>query len=405
MSFLKSNFLAKPKGLWGVFVLKLAKKVSIFFLVISGIFMIGQLVLAEDNLDMSNIFIPAGTVYDNILFTAGENVNINAQMKDDVYVAGANVVLSGLVEGDVIAAGANIEIDSEVKGDVRVVGASVTIKGNINGNVTVLAGELTIDDNAQISKNLLFAGGNLKINGKIYKNLYAAGGNIILNNDILGSAYIAVDPDGMLTLYPKTNIGGDLQYTAKQRADIKQGAQIQKQEKFNQFQPKAEGKSNVFKVWFGIAWFIGLLGSIVVGLVVISVFKDFTLKIQKVLGQNIGLLLLKGFIFLIVTPIALLILAITIIGLPLAIISFALYLIMIYAGKIFVGLYLGNKVIKLFRKELKETPMIWAMILGLVILHLLFVLPVIGFLVKLFVCLFGLGALITILKKELNFTF
>jgi cytoskeletal protein CcmA (bactofilin family) len=386
--------------------IKLAQNIGIFLFLLSNLFLLGSSAMAQESLEKTDIFIPAGTVYDNVLFMAGENVEIDAHMKDDVYVAGANIILSGLVEGDVIAAGANVQINAQVRGNVRIAGASVTLNGNIDGNVTVVAGELTIDDNIQIGKNLLFAGGNLQQNGQIRKNLYAAAGNIILNNQISGSAYIAVDPDGILVLYPKTNIAGNLEYTAKNRAEIKEGAQIQKQEKFSQFQPRTnQSNKNFFKVFFSIAWFIGLLGSIVVGLVVISLFKDFALKIIKLVESNVPASMLKGFLFLVATPVALLILAVTMIGLPLALIIFSLYLIVIYLAKIFFGLYLGFKIIKLIRKDIKDVPLIWAMILGLVFLYILFVIPIIGILVRFLACLVGLGVLLTVLKKELNLNF
>ena len=109
----------------------------------------------------------------------------------------------------------------------------------------------------------------------------------------------------------------------------------------------------------------------------------------------------KGLVCLIVVPIALIILAITMIGLPLALILGALFAILLYVVKIFVGVYLGEKALRLFNKKL-PIPLIWSMIAGLVIIYILFLLPFIGWLIKLAVMLWGLGVLLVIIKKDLK---
>lgn len=391
--------------------LKLASKrrisyCFIFSIILVVLFLSTSVILAasdnDEDLVNEDILLPEETVYEDVLFAAGENVNISGQMKDDVYLAGANVIVSGIVEGDIIAVGAHIVIEAEVKGNIRAAGASVIIKGNVEKNLTVFGADLSIEKDVEIGKNLIFAGGNVIINGKINKNLYGAGGNLVLNSEILGNAYLGVDPEGKLTLLPQTNIYGNLEYTASQTAELKPGAQIQQQEKFSQIKQKTSADpQNILKSIFWFAWFVMLLGTLVVGLVVVSLFKDFTLKVNKVVEKNVLFYILKGLVFLIITPIALIILAATIIGLPLAFILGALYFITLYLAKIFIGVYLGDKIIKLFNKS-KEIQLIWSMILGVVVLYILFAIPFLGMLIKLVVCLWGVGVLLTIFKKQLN---
>lgn len=344
-------------------------------------------------------------VYENIVFKAGENINISGQMKDDVYLAGSNIMVSGIVEGDIMAAGAYIVIDAEVKGDVRVAGANVVIKNKIHQNLTVFSADLTIGEDAEIGKNIIFGSANAKFNGKINKNLYGGGANILLNNEILGNVYLGVDPEGTLLLLPQANIYGNLEYTARETAELQSGAQIQQQEKFSQLTPKEAGKflpQKILKSIYWVAWFVMLLGILLVGLLIIALFKNFTLKAVKSAEKNVLMYILKGLLFLIVTPFAIFILAMTIIGIPLALIAAAIYLIILYISKIFIAIYLGDKVIKLFNKKVKEIQLAWSMILGLVILYVLFAIPFLGMLIKLIVCLWGMGILLTLAKKQLK---
>lgn len=348
-----------------------------------------------------NIYIPAGMVYNNVFYLAGQNLNINAIMKDDVYLAGANINISGPIEGDLMVAGSNVVINSEIKGDLRVAAGYVTINGKVGGNVTILSGVVTLSKNAEVGKSVIFLGGNGEFYGKINKNLYATAGNIVLNNEILGSAYLAIGTEGDLILQPETNIHGNLEYTAGKTAQIILGAKIQNEEKFTQAQPQTKSQPHKAKGLGLVLWLAGLLGSIIVGLVVVLVFKVQTAKILKQLESKVALTILTGLICLVVTPVALIILAVTIIGFPLALILGALFMVALYISRIFIALYLGKLILTRIFKQ-KEASAVWAMILGLSLIYLLCWLPFLGWLVKLAVLLWGLGALMAVVRKELN---
>lgn len=371
-------------------------------------FVFAPLTVTAEN-ETGDIFLPQGTVYENVFFAAGNNLNINGQMKDDVYLAGANVNVSGVIEGDLIAAGANVIIDAEVKGNLRVAGSTVSIKGNVGKNVTVAAANLTIDKNVQIGKNLIFGGANVTLEGKVAKNVYGGGANIILNNEIGGSAYLNVDTEGALILYPNTNIHGNLEYTAAKKVDLQQGARIQQQEIFKQLEKESPKDvpfkefpfKSFFKAFFWLKWLVGLLGTLVVGMVLVSLFKDFTEKTESVFDKQVLWYFLIGLVVLIVTPIALLILGVTLIGLPLAMILGALYLVALYLAKIFVAIYLGEKIITVINKA-KEVKLVWSMVVGVVVLYVLFLIPLVGLLAKLAAILWGLGVLAVVIKKQLN---
>jgi len=384
---------------------RLAKKSILLAILILGFsLMAGSACWAgwENQAINSNILLPTDRVFENPYYAAGENIIIQSLMKDDVYLAGENIEISGPVEGDVIAVGSNVIISSEIKGNLRVIAKTVIIKGKIEKNVTVAGAIVTITPEAEIGRNLILAGSNVEINGKIGKNIYGVAINMSINSEILGSAYLKIDPEGSLILYPQANILGDLEYTAAKTAEIKSGAKIGLKEKFTEWQieqksPLRDRFNLIFLTW----WLAGFFGALVVGLILVILFKDYTLKVQKQMDKNILLAMAKGLICFIVMPIALIILAVTMIGLPLALILGALYVTLLYVVKIFVGVYLGEKAIRLFNKKL-PIPLIWSMIAGLVIIYILFLLPYIGWLIKLIVILWGLGVLLGIIKKDLK---
>ncbi|OGY41768.1 MAG: hypothetical protein A2Y82_02740, partial [Candidatus Buchananbacteria bacterium RBG_13_36_9] len=377
-------------------MLKLAKNIKLLVLVLLVgvlVFIPTQIWAKSEAKGNNSIFLPENMAIEDIFWAAGQNLNINAQMKDDVYLAGVSVNVNGPIEGDLIVVGKNIVISSEIKGNLRAFGDTIIIKGKVAKNITIAGNIITLAAESEAGNNLLVAGSNIELNGKINNNLYAAGSSIILNNEILGNAYLTIDTEGALSVYPQANIHGNLEYTAQALADKKAGAIVGDQEKFTQWKiepPRpATAKYNLFYLTW---WLAGLLGAIIIGLVLVIIFKDYTLKVEKQIDKNILLTILKGLVYLIVTPIALFILAVTIIGLPLAVIMGLLYGIILYLTKIFVGIYLGERLIHLINKKI-AIPLIWSMICGLVIIYLLCLLPYFGWMIKLIVVMWGLGVL------------
>ncbi|MCX6740096.1 MAG: polymer-forming cytoskeletal protein [Candidatus Parcubacteria bacterium] len=385
---------------------KLGKKLNILVLLIVSVLILmapstncqGK---GADQPQNINLFLSTDQVFENVYWASGQNINLNSQMKDDVYLAGANVVVSGPIDGDLMVAGSSVVINSVIKGDLRVAGATVTINGKIEGNLTALGGTITINKDAEIGKSAIILGGNVDEFGKIKKNLYCAAGNLLINNEITGSAYIGIDAEGSLTLLPSAIINGNFEYTAPFQAEIQAGAQIKGEEKFTQLKietPQPAAPNYMLRLIF---WLAGLLGAIVVGLVMVFIFKNFVGKIKMELEKNIILNILKGFVYLIVIPIALMILAVTFIGFPLSMILGGLYLTAIYLCRIFIGVYIGEKVLKkIFRQNAPAA--VWSMIIGLLIIYLICSIPLLGWFVKLAIVLWGLGTLLSVLKKELK---
>ena len=93
------------------------------------------------------------------------------------------------------------------------------------------------------------------------------------------------------------------------------------------------------------------------------------------------------------TPVAAIIVCITVVGIPVGLIALVLYAIAIYISQVFVGLLIGQLIIGRFRGVESKAMMIGALALGLFILTLLQWIPFIGFWVGLAVALFGVGAM------------
>jgi len=135
------------------------------------------------------------------------------------------------------------------------------------------------------------------------------------------------------------------------------------------------------------------VAQIIVGLVLLVISRKQSALMANTLTSHPWKSLGTGIVFLICLPVVSFILIFTLVGLPLAILAFLIYLIIWYLSPIVVGLTIGGKMVGAF-KEIQTGRMIGGLIIGLFILRALSFVPVLGSFVQIVVLLFGMGAIL-----------
>ena len=133
----------------------------------------------------------------------------------------------------------------------------------------------------------------------------------------------------------------------------------------------------------------------IIGLIIILIAKKRITLMQSAIQKRPWQTLGWGALILIATPIAAIIVMITVIGLPLGIISLILWGVALYLSQIPVALLLGRLIIRQNRELDSKGIMIGALALGLFVLFVLRLIPIVGWIIGLLVIAFGLGTLIT----------
>jgi hypothetical protein len=102
-----------------------------------------------------NYTLASDETLDGSLAVVGGNVTIEegATVNGDVAVIGGNLSIDGNVNGDVAIIGGNLSVSSEIDGDVAVIGgqAVLTETANIDGDVTTMGGQVEKEPGAEIS--------------------------------------------------------------------------------------------------------------------------------------------------------------------------------------------------------------------------------------------------------------
>ncbi len=356
-------------------------------------------VLAFDTRSGATVTVASGETVDDDLYVGANTVIIDGTINGDLWAAGNAITINGIVNGSVMAAGRTVNINGDVGHAVRAAGETIIINGDVSGDVMVGCSEVNIVSTAKIGGDLLLGAGIAHIDGLIEGDIKGGGSEVTISNGVKGNIALKVES---LTILPTANIQGDLTYTSEEEADIQSGAQIGGVTTHNLPEVKEErAKPFPFVLFSGIGGKVtGFLMALIAGLVIILLAPRRLTSIAESIRSRPGASAGWGALILFVTPIAAIIVCITIIGIPLGLIALALWGIAIYLAQIPVGLFIGRWIIGHFRGVEGKAIMVGALALGLVILRLLRLIPYLGFFIGLAAILFGLGAVVVSERKR-----
>jgi len=351
-----------------------------------------------ETLQGERILVGEDEIIEDNFFFFFETVHIKGDISGDVIIAASETLtIDGDVEGDVIAIADTIIINGLVNGNIRLVAADITINNKIGKNATIAAGHATFTEKAEIGWTLSFVAGDIDINGPINGSIYGYGGEVNIDTTVGNNVTLFLDELGQLNLLEGTEIGGKLEYRGETNATIDE-AVIIRGDTIHKLIPESVTSARDFLSRFWIyGKFISLFSLLLIGTLIISIFIKTSDKIVHELPVNPAQKMLWGLLFLIATPIFLILLAITIIGAPLSLIGFGIYAFLNYISIIFVGLYIGDKILN-FKKDKPINP-VWAMMLGTLIFMLLKNIPFIGWAFGFIGTIWFLGTIIVLIKN------
>lgn len=306
-------------------------------------------------------------------FYTGVVIDVAGSVDGDVYASGQSVVISGDVTGDVIAAAQTISVTGTVDGNVRLAGQDVSITGDVSRSGTIFAANVTIADGGSFGDDLVVGASRVRIGGAVGRDVQAAAERLIV--------------DG--------TVGGSVTYYGDNEARIADGAVTGTVE---QVEPPQTPRVEVspWAVFFG--WFLGVFYALV-ALSLITLLAGLLLprwlhRVTDHLMPTPWKALLVGFVAAIAVPVALLALAVTIIGAPLALAGLLVWMLMILATFLYSAYYIGRL---LFRGA--QHPVIKALVGGVILIVALQI-PWLNILVWLAMVFFGLGAQLLELQRQ-----
>lgn len=360
---------------------------SILCILISLLFILTNPASAAKIIEQGSI--DADTVINDDVIISGDNVLIQGTVLGDVMATGGQVEITGNITGDLMVGAGRVVIDGIIGDDLRVGTGELIVNGHVGDDLMVFAGNVMISDEAEIGGDMTFGSGQMELKGMVQGNVIGGAGDVTLAGPVGGDVDIEVEN---LKVLQTTHINGNLKYSSPEEVSIASGI-VDGSIEFIE-----EGRKGVESIpgTSIIGWLIRYLFLLVIGLVALAFMPNRTVAIAQAIPENPLKNLLFGLVLLVAGFVVSILLFVTVIGIPLGMIMLFETIFVMYAVRLFFGLWLGRQIFSRLGKESKP----WMdMVLGLFVLFILTSLPWVGGLIYLLVTFVAVGVLFKAQKQ------
>jgi cytoskeletal protein CcmA (bactofilin family) len=355
-------------------------------------------VRAVEFISADNVTVEQGDTTDGTLFAAGKSVTIEGTVDGDLFCATQNLTISGTVRGDVICAGQLLTVTGTVGGNVRSAGQNIKISGRVARNVTI-AGQILDLTQAEITGEVHAGGESVTQSGRIGRTLTVAADTATINGAVGGDALMYTQS---LIVDDQASVSGDLSYVSDTEAVVAPDATISGDVVRRAPPEDAAGtgrephdRTFSYGRLSGMRSLASLVFWTLAGLLLISLFPGFFGRMNRVFSHEPLRAFGLGAAAFLIVPVALLLLTLTVIGIPLAMFLGFVWILLLVFSRVFIGVFIGAWILETLRVRWGKLTALSA-IVGVPVLWILFKVPFIGWLLSLLAMVISIGALLVV---------
>ncbi|MGH9775138.1 MAG: hypothetical protein ACRD50_09355 [Candidatus Acidiferrales bacterium] len=326
--------------------------------------------------------LPQGQTVHNDLIVGAPWVTIDGTVDGDLIAGGNEITINGHVTGDVLAASERVRITGQVDGSVRVFAQFLMVDGTVGRNVTSWCNDVELGPKSQVGGGAIIGAGTFEGNGHITRDIIGFVGRTRMNGFTGGNVNAF---GGELALGSSAQIQGSTKFEGEHPPSVASEAKLGKPLQFTQRTNHPDYASPRY-YWHRL---LAFGAAFVLGLAILLLLPGLYVEAVRS-SDRYGISLGVGIVALIALPIVAIIACITIVGLGVGIASILLYLVALYSAQIFVGGWLGEKLMGL---SSGAGGRIGRLAVGLVIIRAVYLIPYLGGFIVLLVMIWGMGAL------------
>ncbi|MCP4685090.1 MAG: polymer-forming cytoskeletal protein [bacterium] len=353
---------------------------------------------------------------DDDFYASGNQIRIDGTITGDVTAASYQTSINGQVGGSANLAGRYIDHSGQILGSLRFAGERLTVNGFVGRSIVAFGSAVTLGQGAVVEKDVSIGADNVTLDGIIRGDVECAANRVHITAQIDGDLSLE---GGKATVAPPAVINGNITYIAAEEdaLELAGGVTVAGEVIWKRPEAAAEDETSyLVEVTFKFA---SLFAAFLFGIIVLKLFRPYAEESFSQLRKRLSVALAAGVLGLLVLTFCILVLVSSlmamligtvllsgdyaVVGVFVLVISTLMIPIssfvsvsggiILYSGKIIVGLLVGYLLIRLWRPEAKILSKS-SMLLGLLVLTLVFALPYVGYLIFLLTTITGAGAII-----------
>ncbi len=301
-------------------------------------------------------------VSDAFVFLSDDQVVITAPIDDDVIASGGTILVNAPVQS-LTATGGSIIVNAPVAGDVIAAGGTITIGADVDGKVLAAGGSIGINRTVE---NALLTGGTVVLGSSatVLRDAVISAGSVTNAGTVMRNLSVSANT------FENPGTAGAITYEQRQAGSNIPGG-------------------------FGLLSLLVTVGFLFLGVILIQIFPEEFAHVVREVVTNPVIKTIVGFFGVIISALILFVIAITVIGLPIAAVLGMFFLIAVLLSSLFVAFALGDAVVSRLRWKTGVTV---TFVLGFVLLQILYLIPVFGWLVQVGAVSLGYGAFLYALR-------
>lgn len=325
--------------------------------------------------------VASGATIDGAYYAANQEVIIDGTVEGDVYCAAQNVVITGTIEGDLICAAQSVEFLGEVSGDLRIATQTLRVEGTVEGTATVFGQNIIFTDESTVGRDLNGAAQLVSLEGTVGRDVALGAERLTLEGTV--GRNVSADVESLI-LSENGEVGGAVAYTSNREATV-DGAVAGEVQRSS---PPAD-RDDASDSWVIGAAVYGVLSVLLVSMLLVALAPQLIHRVTDKGTKRLGMAALVGVATLFSVPVVLVLLAITVIGLPVALLLGLVWIVvLVLSGPVF-AYYLGRIIMKNRTKNA-----LYIMLSGALVLTVVYAIPVANVIAGLITGVLGTGMLL-----------
>jgi cytoskeletal protein CcmA (bactofilin family) len=326
----------------------------------------------------------------DLVFAAGETVNLSLRATDDVAAAGETLRAEGAAFDHVFLAGQTISFASSTAEDIFAAGREIAISsGEVTDDVVAAGERVSLATEARVGGDVVAAGRVVQIDAPVGGDVRASGAQVTIDSAVTGN----VNVNGRtIVIGPNARIGGALTHRGRS-VTISPQAQITGQ--VTALRPRAAPDMRPLAGMAMWAAALVLFGFLLVAIVIAVLFPRLMNETSEAIRTRPFSMLGLGLGIAIVTPFLIILLLVTLLGIPLAFVLGAAFALL-WPVAIVSAVYAASMLARTRMRTGAPAPSAGARALWVGVAMIVFIvltsIPILGFLVCLIAYLLGLGA-------------
>ena len=333
-------------------------------------------------------------------FLSGNFVEINEDLLGDVYVMASTVRLNAIIYGDLFVIARDLVINGEVKDNLRAIAVELEINGQIGDDISVMAETLNFTQSSQVGNSVIALANHSNYDGRIGGNVHSISSSFRTAGTFGSNLHLRSETNDF---DERTNISGSLiahvsepitqidVISVEGDTDISIVVSPRNHPSYQEFHSRMKRGINTLTAIMSILTVV--IGSKIIKKMAPTQFKKLELEVTN----RTGACIIKGILIVFLTPVLIVMIASTILGIPISLLSLLVLIILLMSASWIPTYVFGKHVLLTINdkfghwtvEQLKD----WHfLVLGAVLIQLILLLPIIGVTVRVLLVLVGMGA-------------